>query len=90
MQEIIVSYLLENNFTETKSSAIKIIESMSDEWIYSIVEAYEGGKPLPKEDQEALNKIRQRLQSMGKIEKTPTTYVPTTRPKRRKLEYEVK
>ena len=46
---------------------------------------------LPKEDQEALNRIRQRLQSMGKIEKTPTTYTSSTEPrKKRKLEYEVR
>lgn len=86
--ELIASYLLDEGFATSEQAASAIVEHMSDEWLAEIIEAYEGGKPLPPADKEALNKIRQRLQSMGKIEPTDTPYVPKR--KVRKLEYEVK
>lgn len=87
--ELIASYLLDEGFATSEQAASAIVEHMSDEWLAEIIEAYEGGKPLPPADKEALNKIRQRLQSMGKIEPTDTPYVPKKR-KVTKLEYEVK
>ncbi len=75
--DLIVFYLIENGFAETRSNAIKIIESMSDEWMDSILEAYayKGGEPLPAADQEALAKIRERLYgSKSSIQPTETGY----------------
>ena len=42
--EAILDYLLENNFAETQDNADIIIENMSDEWAYEILEGY---KKLP-------------------------------------------
>jgi hypothetical protein len=75
--DLIVFYLIENGFAETRSNAIKIIESMSDEWMDSIFEAYayKGGEPLPAEDQKALENIRKSLYgSRSPIQPTGTGY----------------
>jgi hypothetical protein len=42
--EAILDYLLENNFAETQDNAVIIIENMSEEWVYEILEGY---KKLP-------------------------------------------
>ena len=42
--EAILDYLLENNFAETQDNADVIIENMSEEWAYEILEGY---KKLP-------------------------------------------
>jgi hypothetical protein len=42
--EAILDYLLENNFAETQDNADVIIENMSEEWVYEILEGY---KKLP-------------------------------------------
>jgi hypothetical protein len=42
--EAILDYLLENNFAETQDNADIIIENMSEEWVYEILEGY---KKLP-------------------------------------------
>ena len=40
IQNIIVSYLMKEGYTESINSALEIYESMSDEWMYDILEAF--------------------------------------------------
>lgn len=40
IQNIIVSYLINEGYTKSVNSALEIYESMSDEWMYGILEAF--------------------------------------------------
>jgi hypothetical protein len=80
-ENVIVEYLIAEEFATSESSAILIMQHMSDEWLEHILSESKRGEAYAK----ALQKLRKSIESgeeesRAKVEPTPENkYIPTKR-----------
>jgi hypothetical protein len=73
----LVNFLVEERYCNTESEAIKIIESVSDEFYDSLVEAYKGKYDIGKRSPERLSMMRSKLKSLtNKAQQDPGSITP--------------
>jgi hypothetical protein len=73
----LVDFLVEERYCNTESEAIKIIESVSDEFYDSLVEAYKGKYDIGKRSPERLSVMRSKLKSLtNKAQQDPGSITP--------------